>query len=262
VDYDPADNAAKSYEAAIEALRERLLSIPRQIIGDCTLYNGDCRDVLPLLPKVDAVVTDPPYGIGWTRGQNKARNSKPHDGILNDGDTSARDAVLSLMQGTPAAVFGSFYAPFPEETKQVLVWHKPADSGLVGSVTGFRRDAEPIFLTGKWPTRTVESSSVLRTLAGQAGTVSETGHPHTKPVSLMRAVIELVPGTTILDPFMGSGSTGVACVRLGRKFIGIEIDPDYFNVACLRIVAAYAQPDLFVEAPTAAPVQLNMLGAK
>lgn len=224
------------------------MSFEPVIIGRATLYLGDCRDVLPTLPKSCAVVTDPPYGIAWKRGTNNARNSKPHKGIANDHDTSTRDAALELCAPAPAIVFGSFYAPYPAATKQVLVWHKPADSGLVGSVTGFRRDAEPVFLVGDWPQRTVERSSVLRTIAGQAGTVTETGHPHTKPVGLMKQLAEMAPGTTILDPFMGSGSTGVAAVQIGKEFIGIEIDPDYFAIACKRIDAAQRQGDFFVEA--------------
>ncbi|MGF6434362.1 DNA-methyltransferase [Bradyrhizobium elkanii] len=211
-----------------------------------TLYLGDCREILPTLNGFDVIVTDPPYGIGWKRGVNNARSSKAHAGIQNDQDTSARDFALE-QSPVPAIAFGSFYAPFPKATKQVLVWHKPPDSGLVGSVTGFRRDAEPIFLVGDWPVRTVESSSVLRTLRGQAGITTETGHPHTKPVDLMKTLVGLAPGQTILDPFMGSGTTGVAAVKLGRRFIGIEIDPAYFDIACQRIQAAHDAPDMFVE---------------
>lgn len=218
------------------------------IIGNATLYLGDCRDILPTLGKVDAVVTDPPYGIGWTRGINNQRASKQHTGIVNDHDTTARDEALSHFAGKPCVAFGSFYAPYPENVKQVLVWHKPGDSGLVGSVTGFRRDAEPVFLCGQWPTRTVQTSSVLRTIAGQSGTVTETGHPHTKPVDLMRTIIRMTPGKVILDPFMGSGSTGCAAMREGRDFIGCEIDPAYFDIACKRIEDAQRQGDMFIQA--------------
>ena len=217
-----------------------------ETIGAATLYLGDCRDVLPGLGQVGAVVTDPPYGIAWKRGANKARNSKPHKGIANDNDTSIRDKLLQLVGSVPAIVFGSFYRPFPAATKQVLVWHKPADSGLVGSVTGFRRDAEPIFLVGDWPVRTVERSSVLRTIQGQAGTVTATGHPHTKPVGLLKELLGLCPTGVILDPFMGSGSTGVAAVQMGREFIGIECDPGYFDIACRRIEQAQRQGDMFI----------------
>jgi DNA modification methylase len=221
-------------------------------IHDAVLYLGDARELLGTLPRVDAIVSDPPYGIGWKRGINNARNSKAHDGIQGDEDTSARDFVLAQFPNIPAVLFGSFYAPYPHNLKQLLVWNKPPDSGLVGSVTGFRRDAEPVFLTGPWPVRTCERSSILRTLRGQAGIVTETGHPHTKPSDLMRDLVEMTPGETVLDPFMGSGTTGVACAKLGRKFIGIEIEPKYFDIACRRIEAAYKQPDLFHEKPAPA----------
>ena len=219
-----------------------------QLAEGVTLYCADCREVLPSLPKVDAVVTDPPYGISWKRGVNHARNSGAHEGIVNDDDTSARDEMLALVD-VPAVIFGSFYAPFPARVKQILVWHKPADSGLVGSITGFRRAAEAIFLVGLWPMRAVERSSVLRTIRGQAGITTEAGHPHAKPIELVADLIKLVPGETILDPFMGSGTTGVAAVKLGRKFIGIEIEERYFSIACRRISEALKQPDLFIEPP-------------
>lgn len=208
------------------------------------LHHADCLAVLPTLApgSVDAVITDPPYGIGWSRGTNKARNSKPHDGIQNDDDTTVRDLALGWLAGIPAIVFGSFYAPYPKATKQVLVWHKPADSGLVGSVTGFRRDAEPIFLVGNWPFRTVEFSSVFRSTFGQSATVTETGHPHTKPLELMRRLVECCPDLEkICDPFAGSGTTAIACIQTGRKFIGIQIEEKYCEIAVKRIEHALCQ---------------------
>lgn len=228
------------------------------IIGECVLY---CCDALTLLPTIqaDCLVTDPPYGISWTRGVNAARRSKRHDGILNDQDTSARDAAVELCKGMPGIVFGSFYAPFPRHLKQVCVWHKPADSGLVGSVTGLRRDVEPIFLVGKWPQVTCDRSSVFRSFEGQSGTVTKTGHPHTKPVRLMKELLAIIKGETVLDPFMGSGATALACIQTGRRFIGCEIDPAYFDIAVERIREAQHEgagslfasrnaPDLFTEA--------------
>lgn len=204
--------------------------------GQVTLYCGDCREVLPsITEELGVVLTDPPFGIGWTRGVNHARNSKAHAGILNDEDTSCRDEVLALLPGVPAAVFGSFYAPFPPCVRQVLVWHKPADAGVVGSTTGFRRDAEPIFLLGNWPQRNAERSSVLRTFAGQGATTTATGHPHTKPVSILTWLLQMSPLGTVLDPFSGSGSTLVAAKQLGRRCIGIEISEEYCAIAVKRL---------------------------
>ena len=200
-----------------------------------TIYHGDCREILPTLGKFDLLLTDPPYGIGLSRGINHQRASKQHEGIQNDEDTSCRDQMLELMGDQKGVLFGSFYAPFPANTKQVLVWQKPADSGLVGSVTGFRRDAEPIFLTGLWPVQTVRWSSVMGGLRGMSSITTETGHPHTKPVELLESLIIKANPATILDPFMGSGTTLVAAKNLGRKAVGIELEEQYCEIAVRRL---------------------------
>jgi DNA modification methylase len=205
--------------------------------GQIQIWHGDCREILPdIHGAYQAVVTDPPYGIGWSRGVNSARNSKSHDGIANDEDTSVRDDALDMVSGVPAVVFGSFYAPFPSRLKQVLVWEKPADSGVVGSTTGFRRNVEPVFIVGPWPHQSVKWSSLLKPCAGSISAVAtETGHPHTKPVGLMRILIERCPDGVILDPFMGSGTTLRAAKDLGRKAIGIEIEERYCEIAAKRL---------------------------
>lgn len=200
------------------------------------IYHGDCREILPELERVAAVVTDPPYGIGWTRGVHAARRSKAHPGILNDENTSVRDAALDMLSDLPAVVFGSFYAPYPKNTKQVLVWKKPDDAGVVGSTTGYRRDVEPVFLVGPWPMQHVKWSGLLTSYTGSmAAVASETGHPHTKPVGLMRRLIERCPDGTILDPFMGSGTTLRAAKDLGRRAIGIELEERYCEIAARRL---------------------------
>jgi DNA modification methylase len=218
------------------------------VIGDATLYLGDCLEILPTLGPVDVVVTDPPYGIGWSKPHLPTARSRRHDGIQGDLDCTVRDAAL--LPFARCVVFGSFLAPFPERTKQVLIWHKPGDSGLFGTVAGYRRDVEPVFIVGDWPAKPVSRSSVLRGKASFRGRAAkETGsHPHTKPVDLIEQLVAPLDPTSlaILDPFMGSGTTGVACANLGRKFIGIEIEPKYFDIACERIEAAYAQGRLFV----------------
>jgi len=195
-----------------------------------TLYHGDCRTVLAWL-KADVLVTDPPYGIGWSIGQNNAAKSKAHAGILNDQDTSCRDDALELWGDRPGIVFGSWAAPFPPH-KQVLVWRKPVDAGVVGSVTGYRRDTELIFLTGKWPMRTSSRSSVLETNGGKGRYLNT--HPHAKPPYLMQRLMEWTEGV-IADPFAGSGSTLVAAKALGRKAIGVELDERYCEIAARRL---------------------------
>lgn len=232
-----------------EPLVRRLGSLPDPIYdeGGITLYYGDCLEILPHLLgdvpalRFGAVVTDPPYGIGWRRGVNHTRASKAHTGIVNDHDTSARDAMLALTETLPAAVFGSFYAPHPPGTKQVLTWKKPPDAGVVGSTTGFRRDVEPVFLVGPWPIRNVEWSSLLVSGGSIAQIAAETGHPHTKPVPLMRDLLSRCPVGTVLDPFCGSGSTLLAAKQMGRSAVGIEIDPEH----CGRVLKRLAQGVLF-----------------
>ena len=201
-----------------------------------TIYHGDCLEILPTIPEVAVVLTDPPYGIAWKKGLNRTARSRAHAGIRNDEDTSARDAMLGLLSHVPAIVFGSFYAPFPVSLKQVLVWHKPADAGLVGSITGFRRDAEPIFLVGPWPANTtMHRSSILQSQTGQAATAAATGHPHTKPISIVSDLLRVAPPGCVLDPFMGSGTTLRAAKDLGRKAIGIEIEEKYCEIAAQRL---------------------------
>lgn len=191
-----------------------------------TIYHGDCQG---LELEGDFMVTDPPYGIGWKRSENKARASAAHPGIQGDESTDLRDAILVEWDFKPAVVFGSLAADRPPNTVQTLIWHKPADSGVVGAVYGFRRDVEAIFLTGCMPKRNVQWSSVLR-----GGRGERLGHPHAKPLGLLRQLIGLAPGV-ILDPFMGSGSTLRAAKDLGRKAIGIEIEERYCEIAAQRM---------------------------
>jgi DNA modification methylase len=236
------------------------MTIIREVtIGNCRLIQGDCLAVMPTLGKVDAVVTDPPYGIAWSKPFLANGNSRAHGGILNDDDCGARDAVVEIA--SRAIVFGSFQAPFPPKVRQVLIWQKPGDAGLFGTVAGYRRDIEPVFLCGDWPRAPVSRSSVLHGKAQFRGhAAAEANHPHVKPVDLLWQLIEVTDAQTILDPFMGSGTTGVACVNLGRSFIGIELDPGYFDIAVKRITDAHRQADFFVEKPTpVAPVQESLL---
>ena len=199
-----------------------------------TLYHGDCREITAWLD-AGVLVTDPPYGIGWTKGTNVARLSRSHAGIQNDEDTSVRDAVLEGWGARPAVVFGSFYAPFPAGVRQVLAWRKPHGCGVVGSTTGYRRDVEPVFLVGDWPTVDAAWSSMLVSGGNIAGINAETGHPHTKPQDVLTVLLEHCPPGTVADPFAGSGSTLVAAKRLGRKAIGVELDERYCEIAAKRL---------------------------
>lgn len=226
------------------ASRREVRVTPYYEHGGVTIYHGDCLEILPGLLDPDLIVTDPPYGISWSRGehrgsrggQNKSsRASKEHAGIAGDADTASRDAALAFFPDIPGICFGSFYAPFPADVKQVLIWEKSVNCGVVGSVTGFRRDAEPIFLLGPWPVLTARRGSVLHTARSQSHACAETGHPHTKPVELLRRLLECSPLGLVLDPFVGSGSTLVAAKELQRPAIGIEIEEKYCEIAAKRL---------------------------
>lgn len=208
---------------------------PYYRIGDIVIYHGDCLTIAEWRA-ADLIVTDPPYGIGWRQGANPKRNSYARAPIAGDEDTTTRDRMLDLIPGRPAVVFGSWYAPFPANLKQVLVYAKPPDAGLVGSTTGYRRDTEPIFLIGEWPIRTAERSSLIRSSIGSLGHLTlNVGHPHAKPADILLGLIASAPGHTIADPFMGSGSTLVAAKRLGRPAIGVDVDEAHCERAARRL---------------------------
>src|ERR1019366_8838882 len=140
-----------------------------------------------------------------------------------------------LIGNVPALVFGNFYAPFPQSLKQVLIYHKPSYSGLIGAVTPFRRDAEPIFLLGDWDKTVPISGSVFHSPNGLNGSGENTGHPHTKPVAVIKMLLGATAFQTILDPFMGSGTTLRAAKDLGRKAIGVELEEKYCEIAVKRL---------------------------
>lgn len=197
-----------------------------------TLYHGDALEVTEWLA-ADVLVTDPPYGICWSKGQNNAARSTAHAGIANDTDTSARDAVLEHWEGErPSIVFGSFRSPAPTGVVQTLVWRKPIDAGVVGSTTGYRTDTELIYLRGPHVRRTSSRSSVLESHCGMAR--YRTGHPHSKPVPILERLIEWTEGV-IADPFAGSGSTLIAARNLGRKAIGVELEERYCEIIAKRL---------------------------
>ena len=198
------------------------------IIGNATLYLGDSMEVLPTLPKVDAVITDPPYGIGIAA--NPVRQM--HERLDWDAATPDESVLSAVIQaGAVAVVWGGNYFDLPP-SQCFLVWDKvqPQDFSLAM--------CEQAWTNKKGPAKLYRQSVLSY----------RKEHPTQKPVELMKWCIEqaaVPPRGTILDAFMGSGTTGVAAVQMGRKFIGIEREPKYFEIACRRIEDAQRVQDMF-----------------
>ena len=218
------------------------------IIGNATLYLGDCREILPTLPKFDAVITDPPYGISLNTDYSKLQGStKKH--IAIHGDDADFNPSFYLDLGVPCAFFGADH--FSHLLPAGGTWHiwdkRPT------SKSNMFADFESWWTSWKsGPSRILRYQWVCGVNPGT--TPERIDHPTVKPVPVMSAVISSTSFKIILDPFMGSGTTGVAAMQLGRKFIGIEIEPKYFDIACERIENAQRQTNLFELEPAAKPI--------
>ena len=193
-----------------------------------TIYNADCRDILPLLPRVDLVLTDPPYGIGnWSANSSGGFMDSAEAAKINQWDVApSREELMDLVSLAPAILWGGNYLELPPSPK-MLVWDKCQD--------GMHFAEHEV----DWTSFTAGTSRVLRCpLKSQEifGPHSERRHPTQKPVKLMLLCIEWSKTTgTILDPFMGSGTTLVAAKNLGRRAIGIEIEERYCEIAAKRL---------------------------
>jgi tRNA G10 N-methylase Trm11 len=221
--YDLQKDSRNSYDAAIHALRDKLESFRCERIGEATLYLGDCREILPLLPKVDAVVTDPPYGIGIAANPVRQKHER-----MSWDDTPPPGDLIDLVRGagTHQIIWGGNYFALPP-SQCFLIWDKVQPEALTLAM------CEKAWTNLSRPAKMFKRHVVS----------FDKDHPSQKPVELLEWCLGFVPDAhTILDPFMGSGTTGVACAKLGRKFIGIEIEPKYFDIACKRINEVYRQP--------------------
>jgi len=224
------------------------------IIGNATLYCGDCRDVLPTLPKVDAVITDPPYGIGVGLAENNKngkygkQTGELHQSIDWDSEAPSIDLLeLICSKGENLICWGgNYFADRMPAARGWIIWDKMNDnfhSTSDGEVAWTNVDSRLRFF--RRPHGLDKGFACKDSFANS--------HPTQKPLPLMHWCIseflKKQSPQTILDPFMGSGTTGVAAIQLGRSFIGIEREPEYFQIACKRIEQAVAQGQLFAPEP-------------
>jgi site-specific DNA-methyltransferase (adenine-specific)/modification methylase len=212
----------------------------KEIIGKATLYLGDCLDILPTLDKVDAVVTDPPYGLkenaNRVASRTKLAQTIDYGSFDWDERPATREQIDSCVSaGQECVIFGGNYFHLPP-SRCWLVWDKENSGNFA--------DAELAWTNIKGSVRLKRHmwNGMLR-----ASERHQRVHPTQKPIVVLEWVINQFKKSpkTILDPFMGSGTTGVACMNLGREFIGIEIEPKYFEIACERIAQAQKQQRLF-----------------
>jgi site-specific DNA-methyltransferase (adenine-specific) len=223
------------------------------VIGDATLYLGDCMEILPTLPD-SACVTDPPYGIGYmapTGVGGESRNLQRRTYGPIHGDDKPFDPTYWLHFREVILWGANHYADRLPASAGWLIWDKRD-----GMTPNNNSDCEIAWLKGGG------SARMFRHLWNGMCQASEKGevraHPTQKPVALMAWCLGFVKARTVLDPYMGSGTTGVACVNDGRAFIGIERDPTYFDIACKRIEQAYNQRPLFAAEPQRKPEQMGI----
>ena len=215
----------------------------KEVIGDATLYLGDCLDILPHMGIVDAVVTDPPYGIGWARSSW-------------DDSPKAYSALMLFLVGQSSRIVKNGWCFVFQSMKNVGRFHEwfPEGFRLFAACKNFAQ-IRPTGVFHSWDPVVFWSIGVcprnstrlnrdyyVGNVAGQL--TYKLVHPSPKPLDTMTYIVELAAPVEgiVLDPFMGSGTTGVAALQLHRKFIGIEIDPKYFDIACERIEQAHRQP--------------------
>jgi len=222
------------------------------IIGDATLYLGDCMDILPTLGKVDAVITDPPYGIGAdeaaasaakqriaAQGKTKAGRGWVYYGESSwDQERPEKPIFDAILAAAPKQIIwgGNYFTDLLPPTMQWLVW----DKGQRGFSLA---DCEFAWSSQQRAARIFNYSRAEALRDGKQ-------HPTQKPVALMAWCIQQLGDVLLIaDPFMGSGTTGVAAIRQGRAFIGIEREERYFDIACARIEQAVGQGKLFAPEP-------------
>lgn len=218
------------------------------IIENCTLYLGDCEKIIPILEDICAVVTDPPYGIKENYKKSRSRENLAKSGKYGEFDWDKKPATktqIEMMRNISKyqIIFGGNYFDLPP-TSCWLIWDKEngksdfADCEIAWS--NLKKAIRLIRWQWHGMIRKGEMDKTKNPITRK--------HPTQKPVGVMKWCIDQLPKdtSTILDPFMGSGTTLVACAEMGKKGIGIEINQEYFDVACERVKEACRQKDLFL----------------
>lgn len=256
------------------------MSFRTEIIGDSTLYLGDCREILPTLDSVDHVITDPPYeelmqslhaSVRLRRNDGGSeRKALGFDSIKDLREPLLRKVkrlnrgwLLAFCNVEGVAAWREAIEAAEIKFKITCIWHKPdATPKLNGQGPALAYECITTSWAGKGHSRW-NGGGKRGVFTHPTNNPDRTGtHPTEKPLSLMKELVSLftMHDETVLDPFMGSGTTGVACAALGRKFIGIELNPAHFDTACRRIGEAYKQPRLFAD-PVVKRVQPSMFGS-
>lgn len=224
--------------------------VEKVVIGEAELWHGDCREILPTLPQFDLILTDPPYGAAY------AANPLP---VMSGGKRIVTHAPSEWDNCTPPPwLFGLMQ----EKAKRLIIWggNYYALPPSRGWLTWRKPDAPPSMahLELAWTNRDMNAKQLEHSIA--ATNAERAGHPTQKPVRVMEWSIGFAPNAqTVCDPFMGSGTTGVACINLGKKFTGIERERKYFDIACERIARAQAQGKLLPPSPDPVAVQDALL---
>ncbi len=201
------------------------------------------------------MVTDPPYGVDLVERVTKHTRRSTSQSYQDDGEFIRSSVIPRVMAAVELANVAAITSgirwlhEYPQATDIGTIFFA---NGAGCSPFGFNCN-NPILFYGKCPYLSKGKGSRPNSVSATHWFSEDVDHPCPKPVKMMRWLVARVsdePNQTILDPFMGSGTTGVACAKLGRKFIGIEIEPKYFDIACKRIKEAYDQPDIFIEPPS------------
>ena len=198
-------------------------------IGECRLILGDCREVLPTLPMADLVLTDPPYGIYACGGKWGKKSDLQWDKSAADNENQI------LSAGKLHIIWGGNYFVLPP-SRGWLAWRKP---DRIPSAADFEL---------AWTSMDMNARLIEHSIS--ATNAERIGHPTQKPLRVMEWCLSFAPSArTVLDPFMGSGTTGVACARMGLQFTGVERERKYFDIAGERIDNAYKQAPLLLIQP-------------